>query len=160
MAWTTDMVLIVRGLINDLVTPYTYTDERLQELICIGAVLTMQEVDFDTAYVVDLSASTITPDPSVAGDDDFEALVSLKTACIISRGEQRDAAKKAVSVKDGPAFIDTKDRAKQLGGLAEDACKAYDRARMSYQMGDGSVGKAIVGPYNSGNSADTGRRFG
>lgn len=158
--WTVDMVLIVRGLINDLVVPYAYTDERLEELICIGAVLTMQEVDFAYSYTVDLAATTITPDPSAQGDADFEALVSLRTACMISQGEHRDAAKKAISVKDGPAFVDTKDRAKHLGDLAEDACVAYTRAVASYRMGDGSVGRAIVGPYAAGNSPDTGRRFG
>jgi len=154
------MVKIVRGLINDLVTPYTYSDARLQELICVGAVLCMQEVDFGTAYTVDLSADTISPDPSVAGDDDFEALVSLKTACMISQGEHRDAAKKALSVKDGPAFVDTKDRAKHLGDLAEDACDAYSKAKTNYKIGDGSLGRAIVGPFTTGHSAETGRRFG
>jgi len=158
-AWTTDMVLIVRGLITDLVVPYTYTDERLQELICIGAVLTMQEVDFVRSYTVDLSATTIVIDPSIAGDADFEALVSLRTACLISQGEHRNAAKTAFSVKDGPAFVDTKDRAKHLGDLADDACTAYTRAKANYQMGDGSLGRAIVGPYAAGNSPDTGRRF-
>ncbi len=155
------MVLIVRGLINDLVpATETYSDARLQELICIGAVLTMQEVDFVRAYTVDLSASTITPDPSVLNDADFEALVSLRTACMISQGEHRNAAKTAISVKDGPAFVDTKDRAKHLGDLAEGACTAYSRAKINFQIGDGSLGRAIVGPYAAGNSPDTGRRFG
>jgi len=158
MAWTTDMVIVVRGLINDLVETYTYSDARLQELICIGAVLTIQEVDFDTSYTIDLDNSTITPDPS--SDDDFVALVSLKTACMISQGEHRDAAKKAISVKDGPAYVDTKDRAKHLGDIAEDACQAYSKAKLNYQIGDGSLGRAIVGPFTTGNSPDIGRRFG
>ena len=117
------------------------------------------EVDFAYSYTIDLSANTIVPDPSAIGDADFEALVSLRTACMISQGEHRDAAKTAISVKDGPAFVDTKDRAKHLGDLAEDACTAYARAKMNYQMGDGSLGRAIVGPYAAGNSPDTGRRF-
>jgi hypothetical protein len=159
MAWTTDMVMIVRGLINDMVSPYSYSDERLEQLICVGAVLTMQDVDFDTSYTVDLSAFTITPDPSVADDADFEALVSLKTACIIAMGEHKDAAKTAISVKDGPAFVDTKERAKHLEAIADDACSAYEKAKINYQIGDGSLGRAIVGPYNAGQSAETGRGF-
>lgn len=159
MAWTTEMVTIVRGLINDMVSPYSYSDERLQQLICVGAVLTIQDVDFGTSYAVDLSAFTITPDPSVADDADFEALVSIRTACLIAQGEHKDAAKKAISVKDGPSFVDTKDRAKHLEVIADDACSAYDRAKINYQIGDGSLGRAIVGPYNAGQSSETGRRF-
>jgi len=149
------MVPIVRGLIFDLVQPYSYSDTRLEELIAISAVLVIQEVSFDTSYTVDINAVSIAPDP--AADDDFVALVSLRTACLISQGEHRDAAKKAISVKDGPAFVDTKDRAKHLGGLAENACVAYSRSKLNYQVGDGSLGRSIVGPYNSGNSPDTGR---
>jgi len=144
------MIKIVRGLINDMVSPYTYNDWRLQELIVVGAVLTVQEVDFAASYTINLCTNTITPDPSVASDYDFMALVSLKTACMISSGEHRDAAKTAVSVKDGPSFVDTKDRAKHLGGLADNVCDAYEKAKLNYQVGDGSLGRAIVGPYGIG----------
>ena len=149
MAWTRDMVKIVRGLINDLTVPYSYMDVRLQELICVGAVLTMQEVDFAHAYVVDLSANTITPDPTNVNDADFQALVSLRTACLISQCEYRDSAKKAIAVKDGPAHVDTKDRAKHLGDLSEGACTAYQQAKGNFNTGDGSLGRAIVGPFTS-----------
>jgi len=157
MSWQSTMVAIVRGLIFDVTAPYAYSNTRLEELISISAVLVIQEVDFSTSYAVDLSAVTITPDP--VSDDDFVALVCLRTACLISQGEHRDAAKRAISVKDGPAFVDTKDRARHLGDLAEGACTAYSRAKINYQIGDGSLGRAIVGPYAAGNSPDTGRRF-
>ena len=158
MAWQDTMVPIVRGLIFDLTSPYTYSCTRLEELIAVAAVLVTQELTFSTTYTIDLEAVTITPDPS--SDEDFVALVCLRTACLISHGEHRDAAKKAISVKDGPAFVDTKDRAKHLGDLAEDACTAYSRAKVNYQIGDGSLGRVIVGPYAAGNSTNTGRRFG
>jgi hypothetical protein len=158
MAWQTTLIPVVRGLIFDLTPPYTYCDTRLEELIVVSAVLVTQECAFSTTYVMDLNAVTITPDPSA--DEDFVALVSIRTACLISQGEHRDAAKSAVSVKDGPSSIDTKDRAKHLGDIADDACSNYAKAKFSYQVGDGSVGKAIVGPYNSGSTPDTGRRFG
>ena len=156
MSWQTTIIPIVRGLIFDLVPPYTYCDIRLEELICISAVLVMQEVG-NFAYTVDLSAMTITPDPS--DNANFVALVSLRTACLIAQGEHKDAAKTAVSVKDGPAFIDTKERAKQLGEVAEDACTNYSNAKYNYRFGDGTLGRTIVGPYNIGLSPDTGRRF-
>lgn len=147
MSWQTHMVPIVRGLIFDLTSPYTYCDTRLEELICTCAVLVIQEVDLSTTYTVNLSTISITPDPS--GDEDFVALVCLKTACLISQGEHREAAKMAVSVKDGPAFVDTKERAKHLGAVADDACGKYESAKVNYQIGDGTLGRAIVSPYNS-----------
>ena len=157
MAWQNTIVPIVRGLIFDIAPPYTYICERLEGLIVVAAILVSQEVSLSTTYVMNLQEVSITPDPSV--DEDFVALVSLKAACIISSGEYRDAGRKAVSVKDGPSFIDTKDRAKHLAGVAKEACKNYDKAKVNYQIGDGSVGRAIVGPYATGAMADSGRRF-
>jgi hypothetical protein len=160
MSWQSDMTPIVRGLIFDVSVPYTYSCTRIEELIAVSAVLVTQEVAFGTAYTIDLNAVSITPDPAVAGDEDFVALVSIRTACLIAQGEHRDAAKQAISVKDGPAFVDTKDRAKHLGDLAKNACLQYAQAKTNYQIGDGTLGRAIVGPYAAGNSPDTGRRFG
>jgi len=148
MAWQDTMTPIVRSLIFDLTAPYVYGCDRLEELIVISSVLVMQEVDFSVTYTSDVGASIITPDPE--SDADFVALVCLRTACLISQGEHRDAAKKAISVKDGPAFVDTKQRAKHLGMIAEDACSSYTRVKTNYQIGDGTLGRAIVGPYASG----------
>jgi hypothetical protein len=158
MAWTTDIVMVVRGLINDMDSPYDYSDTRLKQLICIAGVLLIQEASFTTSYTIDLSEFTITPDPS--SDADFVALVSLKTACMILNGEHKNAANSSLSVKDGPAFIDSTSKAKQLGELAKSICEAYNKAKFSYLAGDGSVGRIIIGPYNAGNSSDSGRNFG
>lgn len=155
MSWQTTIIPIVRGLIFDLTIPYTYCDTRLEELICVSAVLVMQEVD-GFAYAVDLSAITISPDPSA--DDNFVALVALKTACLIAQGEHKEAAKTAVLVKDGPATIDTKDRAAQLGNVASDACTDYSNAKYNYRFGDGTLGRTIVGPYGFGQSIGRGGR--
>jgi len=157
MAWQDTIVPIVRGLVFDLTSPYVYSCTRLEELVVVSAVLVIQELTFPISYTINLEAITITPDPT---DEDFIALVALRTACLISHGEHRDAAKKAISFKDGPAFVDTKERAKYLGDLAEGACTAYARAKVNYQMGDGTLGRAIVGPYAAGQSSETGRRFG
>jgi len=159
--WETNMVLIVRGLINDLVSPYTYSDDRLKELICLSGVLTQQEVTFDVVYTISLSLLTITPDPSAEAtyDADFEALVSLKTACIILSSEYTGAARAAMNIKDGPSTIDTRDRAKHLGENATDACDNYNKALTNYRLGDGSVGKAIVSPYATGRYSNEVRRF-
>lgn len=146
MSYMSDLIRITRGLISDLVEPYTYSDERLEEIICISATLIMEEVQLKQIYTVDLSSGTITPAPS----NDFAALICLKTACVISNGEHRTAANGAVIIKDGPSTVDTEERAKHLGDLATTACSAYERAKLAYQVGDGSVGNAIVSPYGTG----------
>lgn len=148
MAWDDVAVPIVRGLIFDMDEPYRYADARLEQLIVISGVLVIQEVDFSVSYAIDIVSNSISPDPS--NDKDFIALVALKTACMISQGEHRDVAKNAISVKDGPSTIDARETATHYGGLASTACEAYAKAKMSYQMGDGSVGRAIVGPYGMG----------
>lgn len=160
MSWQTTMTQIVRGLIFDLTSPYTYTDERIQDIIAIAGTLVISDVDFSYTYTIDVSTPSISPDPATSSDDDFVALVCLKTACIISQGEHRTASRQAFNVKDGPASIDTRSKAEYLGGLANNVCEAYEKAKRSFQIGDGSVGKAIVGPYNAYNSAKTGRGFG
>jgi len=150
MSWQTTIIPIVRGLIFDITPPYTYGDTRLEELIVVSAVLVTHEVDFSTTYTMDLNAVSISPDPS--SDDDFVALVALRTACLIAQGELKDAANTAIRVKDGPASIDNSGKAKTLGEVAENACEAYEKAKQNFQIGDGSVGRAIVGPYNTGRS--------
>ena len=151
MSWCIEMSRIVRGLIKDFGSPPLYSDERLKELICTGAAFVLMEVDFDIVYTVNLSSFTISPDP----DADFQALVSLKTACIIATGEFRDAARNSVSVKDGPATIDMKERGKLMKDVAKWACDAYNKARLGFLVGDGSLGRAIVGPYAIGMGENT-----
>ncbi len=159
MSWSTTMIPIVRGMIFDLTPPYIYSCTKLEEFIVISATLVTQELTFSTSYTINLEAVTITPDPVDVGDEDFIALVALRTVCLISQGERRDAAKKAISVKDGPAFVDTKDRAKHLGSLAEDACASYSQAKTAYKIGDGSVGRSIIGPYSTYRTPGVGRSF-
>ncbi len=151
MAWHDTLTQMVRGLVFDMTPPFRYSDTRLEDLILISGVLVIQEIDFSLSYSINLDSKCILPDPS--SDKDFIALVALKTACLVSRGEHRDVAKNAISVKDGPTTIDGRDTATHYGGLANSACEAYAKAKMSYQMGDGSVGRAIVGPYGRGHGA-------
>lgn len=145
LIYGTSITIMVRGLINDLVEPYNYTDERLTELISIGASLVIREVA-SSQYVVDPDTNTITPTPS----EPILSLIALKTACLITQGEYKEASKRAVSIKDGPSSIDTKEIANQLGKLSKAMCDSYDKAKLRYQAGDGSVGKAITGPYSNG----------
>jgi hypothetical protein len=145
LIYGTSVTIMVRGLINDLVEPYNYSDERITELISIGASLVIREVA-SSQYVVNQETNTITPSPS----ESMLSLIALKTACLITQGEYKEASKRAVSIKDGPSSIDPKEIAKQLGKLSKAMCDSYDKAKIRYQVGDGSVGKAITGPFSNG----------
>ena len=47
MAWQSEMVRIVRHLINDLdSTNYSFTDDRLEELILVASQLVLTTLDF------------------------------------------------------------------------------------------------------------------
>jgi len=147
MAWTDDMVTMLRGLINDMSEPYTYEDGRLETLLALSAVFVMQEVDFSAAYTINIATPSISPDPVDNNDVDFQALVCLRTACMITSGEFKVDAAKGVAIKDGPSSIDLSGRIKAREQVAKQNCDNYERARVNYQIGDGSLGRAIVGPY-------------
>lgn len=145
--WQDKMVMVLRGLIFDMTPPYTYTDTRLEEIIVISAALVIADVRFTNTYTIDTEAISITPDPS--SNDDFVALVCLKAACLIAQGEYRESARNAISVKDGPSTIDNTGVAKHREGVARDACDRYSKAKKTYRIGDGTLGRTIVGPYNA-----------
>lgn len=156
MAWSTDMVTMLRILIDDYTSPYTYDNTRLQTLIAVAGQLVQTELTFDNTYTIDVSVPSITPDPVTAADDAFINLTVLKAACILSMSESRTAASKGMLVKDGPSTIDARDMASSKSGVAEDYCEAYQKAKKDYQAGNSSAGQAVVGPYNIG-MAESGR---
>lgn len=145
--WKVITTKIIRNLINDTGVTPTYTTEDIESMAVVSAALVITEVDFITNYVVDVDVETITPDP--ASDIDFLALVALKAACMISNGAYRTAANSAMAVRDGPSSIDGRGKADSWKAIAAAACENYDKAKFDYVFGDGTLGKAIVGPYNS-----------
>ena len=151
MAWQQTMVTLLRAFIQDMDETYTYTDERLEEILVASALTVMMEVDFANSYTVSLSNYNITPDPvDSTGEIAFQVLVARKAACIIVSGEAKTTAGKAIAFKDGPSSIDTRDGANITHQLAKDSCEAYTKARTAYLTGDGMSGKGIVTPFNIG----------
>lgn len=148
MAWLDDAITILRNVIGDDVSPYSYSDSRLEEILGSASSFVISEISFDSAYVVDVSIPEVTPDPS--GDNSFIALVVLKAACIIGCAEHRNASRKAMSFRDGPSSIDGRGVADHAKFVAQDLCKKYEDAKFDYVFGDGSLGVAIIGPYTGG----------
>lgn len=151
MSWQTEITRIVRAIINDLTEPYTYCDEKLEELIVIAAQLTKNELDFDTIYTINVGELIISPDPTEVRDDAFINLVSLKTACLILNGETKLAAGRNIKVTDAGASVDFGGEFISLQKFAENICGSYKEAKLQYMLGNVNTIKAILTPYTSSN---------
>jgi hypothetical protein len=150
MAWETEMITIVRYLIYDFATPYTYSDDRLETAISIAAQLLLEEVDFKNDYLVDISIPDIVPDPTDGDKDNaFINLCCLKTACLIDNWSLRSkVGTVGVAVKSGPDSVDTRGAAQAYQYLYENgACKTFEEAKWEFKAGNLTPGRAILAPF-------------
>lgn len=144
MAWQEEALPLLRILIGDDSSPYTYCDTRLLDIF-LGAVrLVTMELSFDTTYTVTMSTASITPDPS---DDLYLIPLScLRAAYSIANSEYREKSLMNVLITDGPSTINLggivqglKDRVNRL--LAD-----YNQAKLQYQMGNAIGCQAVSTP--------------
>jgi hypothetical protein len=156
MAWTTDLVLIVRVLISDVTVPQTYTDTYLQRVLIAAGYIVDSEVQFPYTYSYDISALTISPDPVTNNDLSFIALIPLKAACILTQGAFQQALGQGIKVRDGDSAIDTSVSFRGYRDILElGPCAAYEKLKKTLLAS--SVGKAVLGPYRTptGSALDT-----
>ena len=153
MAWQGAAVTILRTLIND-VDPddYTYTDDRLITTFLVAGQLNAINVDFLTGYTIDVTTSTITPDPTAQAtkDDPFVVLTCLRAACIIIGSEIKSQSGNSISIKDGPSAIDLRGVTGTLNILYKDLMGQFDQLLLEYRAGNSVAGQAILGPYSPG----------
>jgi hypothetical protein len=154
MPWQMDMILMLRSIIGDL-DETKYTDERLKQILMVGAYNVQSDASFPNTYVVNVGQVSITPDPVDEGDSDFTILTVYKTACILIGSEVKSESANAISIKDGPSAIDLRGVSGSLLALYKDICSKYQSLLDSYRWeqgnGDGTpVGTAILGPYSPG----------
>ena len=152
--WKTEMVIMVRHLINDLDQPYEYDDERIESLILIAAQFVLTDVIFSTTYSVDLTEHELTPDPIDTRDNDFINLVCLKAACIVETNEAKSAAGQAISIKDQGSAISLGGTGGVLDGRLQiwrqGSCKKYEESVLKFlQTGSSVGGRIIIGKCNS-----------
>ena len=158
MAWDTDLVLMTRVIIKDIDAPQTYTDTYLERVLIVAGLQAQTEVDFAYDYTFDISALTISPDPISSGDYDFQALVPLKAACILSHGEFKEAIGQGIKVRDGDSMIDTSVSFRGYKDILEHGpCASYERLRWQLIGSGGSVGKVVFGAHRipAGNALST-----
>ena len=149
MPWKTDLVLMLRSIIGDL-DKAKFTDERLKQILVVGAYNVHNDADFSTSYTVDVAQVSISPDPISESDSDFSTLTVYKSACILLGSEVKTEASNAISIKDGPSAIDLRGVAANLTNLYNDLCAKYDALLKTYQYNNTLVGQVILGPYSPG----------
>lgn len=143
--WQVPTRMLLRNRINDAVSPYTYSDSRLNDILIAAAAEVCVAVNFANDYIVNITQQTITPDPGT--DNMFMVLVALKAATFVTKSEYHTASLKAYNFKDGPSSIDGRSVAEAKKVIAANAQKEYDDAVFAYQVGNYSVGEAIVSPF-------------
>lgn len=149
MSWDTDIPIIVRTLINDLSEPYTYSSERLLQVIVVAAKYVQFDVVLEHSYSVDLVNPNITPDPTNDNDDIFLSLVSLKTACLIDQSNLRSrAAAEGIKASLGPASLTVKGNLEGfLKILEQGPCASYDELVAHWDVAQATTARAILSPF-------------
>ena len=149
MAWQEELTTTVRVLINDLDTPYEFSDTRIQQIIAVAAKYVQFDVNLDHSYSVDVVNNYISPDPTTDNDETFISMVCLKAACIIDQGTFRTkAALEGIRTALGPASIGF---AGTLSGwsaiIDHGACGLYDELTSHWDVKNASAVRAILGPF-------------
>mgnify|MGYP003632731313 FL=1 len=158
MPWKIDLVLMLRSIIGDL-DKAKFTDERIKQILVVGAYNVLNDADFSETYTVNVAEISISPDPISESDTDFSTLTVYKSACILLGSEVKTEAANAISIKDGPSAIDLRGVTANLSNLYNDLCAKYDALLKTYQYNNTLVGQAILGPYSPGSMVVNGNQF-
>lgn len=158
MPWKIDLVLMLRSIIGDL-DKVKFTDERIKQILVVGAYNVLNDADFSETYTVNVAGVSISPDPITEKDTDFSTLTVYKSACILLGSEVKTEAANAISIKDGPSAIDLRGVTANLTNLYNDLCAKYDALLKTYQYNNTLVGQAILGPYSPGSMVVNGNQF-
>ncbi len=152
MAWETELVGLLRVLINDIDTPYGFSDARLQTIIVAGAQFVIGDLKKGGVYLADISEPDITPDPTTADprDESFINLIVLRSACFMDSAKAVTDAKKGFSIREFSSSLDTRGVASaRLALLEKGYCKWYEDMLIAEQVGNSAVGVAIMGPIRT-----------
>ena len=148
-----ELILSFRHIIDDLDEDApTYSDRRIQELLMVAGQMVIADADFTTDYSIDVDELIFTPDPTdrdLGRDEAFIQLVLLKAACLLHKSVLRQAAGRAIDVKDGNVAISFKGEYTGRTDIAKNACKEYADTLYAYQIGQFVPSRVILGPMSS-----------
>jgi hypothetical protein len=149
MAWTTEIPLIVRTLINDLSDQPVYTDERLQQIIVVAAKYVQIDVSFDNEYKINITDLTITPDPVDIQDEIFSGLLGLKAACLVDHSTLRTkAATEGIRAALGPSMISVNGSLEGIRLIMQAGpCATYDELVSHWNVSQATFVRAVLGPF-------------
>lgn len=152
--WQTEMLEILRVLINDMDETPKYEDERLHRILMVAAFQVAQSLDFVNDYTIDIQGSTLTPDPTSTDfkEDSFVNLTCIKAACIIERGQTVLSANQAIVAKEFHSSVDLSKVAESKQKLLEKGgwCSLYEQESLEHQANSASAtGAAILGPFRT-----------
>lgn len=151
MSWQNHLTSIVRVLINDLDSPYQFSDERMHQVITVAAKYVQFDVNLDYAYNIDVINYNISPDPTSLKDDIFLSLIGLKAACIFDQGTFRTkAALEGIRTALGPANL-------SFGGtltgwqaiIDHGACGLYEELTSHWDVKNATAFAAVLSPFVS-----------
>lgn len=161
MAIASGLITITRVLINDLDSPYTFSNDKVEQSIAVAGYQVTLDYDFAVDYTFDIDAPDISPDPMADAtyDQIMIALVTLKAACILSVNRYTGQVGNGLKVRDGDTEVDTTAGFKgYLDIVTIGPCASY--RKLLEQVGNvqfANLGKAVVGPYSH---PDAGRDLG
>jgi hypothetical protein len=149
MSWTIEIPIIVRTLINDLEDQPVYSDERLLQIIAVAAKYVQFDVVLNNQYRIDVSAGSISPDPTDDRDEIFISLVSLKAACIVDQSVLRTkAATEGIRAALGPALLSVNGSLDGIKLILEmGPCAAYDELVSHWDVAQATTAVAILSPF-------------
>jgi hypothetical protein len=149
MAWQDEMVITTRVLINDLDTPYEFSDERLNQVLVVAAKYLQFDIELNYPYTIDVVGISITPDPTTNNDNVFTSMCCLKAACIVDQGNLRTkAALEGIRTSLGAASLD-------IGGslagwqaiLDKGSCALYDELTSHWDVKNATAFAAVLSPF-------------
>jgi hypothetical protein len=151
--WDSEMVILLRHIIDDVDEPVKYSDDRLMQLLLISAQYTQNENAFAQTYTISVENTTIKPDPTNARlgtrDEPFINLTILKAACLLASSGLLKLSKENLSVKTGPYQFDGRGKLAGRKIAAQTWCDAYKEAQWEHVTQHGEPGRAIIGPYRT-----------
>jgi hypothetical protein len=151
MAWQDETIITTRVLVNDLNTPYEFSDDRITQILVVAGKYVQFDVNLDYIYDIDVVNQTITPDPTVSNDSIFISLICLKAACIIDQSTYRTkAALEGIRTALGPAQLSiTGQSAAWRTMLEQGPCAAYDELTSHWDVKEATAIAAVLSPFVS-----------
>lgn len=148
--WTDILPLMLRHVINDVDTPQTYTDNRLQLALLVGAQFVTAEVNLSQKYQLDFIQVSINPDPTSqsAPDEWMMNLMVMRSSIMMLSNNLKVAANSAWVIKDTDMTADLRKVADVNKQLLDEIKGMYDHAKAEYMVGVNPQVSAVLTPFN------------